>query len=63
MLEEDEVRPPINGVSLGHGLGRATLQLVLPQQVGRLTNLFAARKQSISWSQIDVAVAWLLGRR
>jgi len=43
------------------GLAVTALQLVLPEQVGRLTNLFAAQGQSVSWSQINLAVAWLVG--
>src|SRR5580692_4484444 len=43
------------------GLAVAVLQLVLPQQVGRLTNLFASQGQRIGWSQINRAIAWLIG--
>lgn len=43
------------------GLAVTALQLVLPEQVGRLTNLFEAQARSVSWSQINRAVAWLVG--
>src|ERR1039458_10290921 len=43
------------------GLAVTALQLVLPEEVGRLTNLFAAQGQNVSWSQINLAVAWLVG--
>jgi ABC-type multidrug transport system fused ATPase/permease subunit len=43
------------------GLAVTGLQLVLPEQVGRLTNLFEAQARSVSWSQINRAVAWLVG--
>jgi putative ABC transport system ATP-binding protein len=43
------------------GLAVTVLQLVLPEQVGRLTNLFEAQARSVSWTQINRAVAWLVG--
>jgi len=43
------------------GLAVTVLQLVLPEQVGRLTNLFEAQAPSVSWSQINWAVALLVG--
>ncbi len=43
------------------GLTVTVLQLVLPQQVGRLTNLFAAPVQAASWAVINWAIAWLVG--
>ncbi len=43
------------------GLAVTGLQLVLPQQVGLLTNLFAAQGRSVSWSQVNGAIAWLVG--
>lgn len=43
------------------GLAVTVLQLVLPQQVGLLTNLFQAQAPGVSWSQINRAVAWLVG--
>jgi ABC-type multidrug transport system fused ATPase/permease subunit len=43
------------------GLAVTMLQLVLPQQVGRLTNLFATPGQAVTWSQINWAVSCLVG--
>ena len=43
------------------GLAVTVLQLILPEQVGRLTNLFQAQPQGVSWFQINRAVAWLVG--
>ncbi len=43
------------------GVAVTVLQLVLPQQVGRLTNLFQAQAGGVSWSQINRAVALLVG--
>ena len=43
------------------GLAVTGLQLVLPQQVGKLTNLFEAAGRNVSWSQINGAIAWLVG--
>ena len=43
------------------GLAVTMLQLVLPQQVGGLTNLFATPGQVITWSQINWAVSCLVG--
>jgi ABC-type multidrug transport system fused ATPase/permease subunit len=43
------------------GLAVTVLQLVLPEQVGRLTNLFEAQARGVSWSQINRAVIWLVG--
>ena len=43
------------------GLAVTVLQLVLPEQVGRLTNLFEAPSRGVSWSAINRVVAWLIG--
>jgi ABC-type multidrug transport system fused ATPase/permease subunit len=43
------------------GLTVTALQLVLPQQVGLLTNLFTAPVQAASWATINGAIAWLVG--
>ena len=43
------------------GLAVTVLQLVLPEQVGRLTNLFEAPARGVSWSEINRVVAWLIG--
>ena len=43
------------------GLAVTVLQLVLPEQVGRLTNLFQEQARGVSWSQINRALAWLVG--
>ena len=43
------------------GVAVTVLQLVLPQQVGRLTNLFQGQATGVSWSQINRAVALLVG--
>jgi ABC-type bacteriocin/lantibiotic exporter with double-glycine peptidase domain len=52
-------RPLVAGVWIT-GLSVIVLQLVLPEQVGRLTNLFADGGHSVTWSTVNLTIGTLI---